>query len=485
MPDSFSIVRRDGTIVVPARPEPFTYFDLSIGAWQDGDVVQRIGDGGKVDPLYSYRERTWLEWEPPLGAQQAAAYADALAGLSAFITGPGGVGKSETMRRIVRDLRRKGKRVAVTASTGIAAVNVSGLTIHSCLGTGFAGSIKEAQHRTSPEAFTKAADRFAQIDTVLVDETSMLHGDYIEMMSWWMSRIAGVIGEEKRASLPFGGFQVIFVGDFLQLPPVITARDKVKHKYAFQAPSWKKAGLAVHYLRKGYRQDDAEFRKHLMRVRRGYCPQDTLDYFNARVGAKLAGGVKPTRVMSTNAEVERVNSIKLAKLDGEERTYEVKITGHEKWVEAMRNNLVCEEHLYLKVGAEVLFIKNNRACGYMNGTRGRVESLDKGIHVRTYDGQLIDVPRETWEMCDAGGRALASAEQYPLLLAWAVTTHRSQGQTLPYLSYDPSHCFERGQAYVALSRCRSYEGLRLNNPISAAQIRASKLCVDFYTALRT
>jgi hypothetical protein len=310
----------------------------------------------------------------------------------------------------------------------------------------------------------------------------MLHGDYIEMMSYWLCRIAAVIGDEKRANMPFGGWQIIFVGDFLQLPPVITARDKVKYKYAFQSPAWLKANMEVHYLKKGYRQDDPEFRKHLMRVRCGRCPEDTLNYFNRRHRAKIEGA-KPTRIFSTNAEVDRVNDIQLDKLPGDEVEHTAKITGHEKWIEAMRSNLVCEEHLRLKVGAEVLFIKNNRAAGYANGTRGRVESLDKGVFVRTYDGALIDVPRESWEMCNAQGAALATAEQYPLLLAWAVTVHRSQGQTLPYLSYDPCHAFERGQVYVALSRARSYDGLRLANRLSAAQVRASKACVVFYKSI--
>ncbi len=427
--------------------------------------------------------------EPPLGVDQFHAYHDALMGRSCFFTGPGGNGKTELSRRVVRELRRRGKTVAVTATTGIAAVNAGGVTIHSFLRLGLCNSIDEAKRKQSGDAFSKACDSLPEVDVILVDEASMMRGDYLDMMDWWLRRVAGVTKGDAEQAKPFGGWQILLSGDFLQLPPVIKGKEKVKYRYAFQAPSWAKLAPRCHYLRKGYRQDDAEFRKHLLKVRRGIATEETLDYFNARVHADIPGGEDATELFATNKEADRVNERRLDALPGEEREYVVETGGHPGWQEAIKKNLPCEEILRLKVGAEVIFIKNDKDRRFVNGTRGTVLSLDGGVTVRKHFGDDSDVDvvvtKHTWELKDAHDVVLATAKQYPLLLGWASTIHRAQGLTLDQMKFDPSCIFERSQSYVALSRARSIGGLCLKAPLDASAIRTSKLCVDFYKGLET
>jgi ATP-dependent DNA helicase PIF1 len=483
--DTYAVILANGTIA-HRSPSPMRHMDRFRGDWSAGDTEVRFigGDEAKVDKIRVYAgNRSWRDWEPELGPQQKAAYDDIMAGRSCYVTGPGGVGKTVVIHRSVRDLREIGRRVAVSASTGIAAVQAGGMTIHSTLGLGYASSRKEALAKHSAEALTKAAERLCNVGTIIVDEVSMLTGDYITMMDWWLKRVAGFLFTPARAAQPFGGWQVVFVGDHLQLPPVIKDSDKVEHKYSFQSPAWINAGLSVHYLRKGYRQDDPDFKRHLMRLRRGLAPEDTLDYFNIRFDAKLPEGSKPTVLFGTNAEADALNDACLEALPGEVSVYSAQFSGHPGWIESLKKNLPCEVDLRLKPGAEVMFLKNNREAGYVNGTRGVIAGLDNGIRVRTRSSALIDAPREPWEMKNADDVVVASAEQYALRLAFALTVHRSQGSTLDLCEFDPARVFERGQTYVALSRVRNINGLRLRNRLTAKAVRASKACVDYYAEI--
>lgn len=478
MPTSYVIKDPTGVIVDGPRAAAYDFYSLAMRPILEGATVVSLIDGRLDKPITTHvcSAGGWMPYEPPLGSQQQVAYDFAMEGHSCFITGSGGVGKSELTRRIVSSLRRAGKKVAVTASTGVAAVNIRGMTIHSTLGTGISGNRVEAQRKYTAESAAKAEIRLNGLDTIILDEVSMLTGDYIDMMDWWLRLILN-------KDAPFAGIQIIYVGDFLQLPPVIKdeERDRVTNKYAFQAEIWKAHPPACFYLRQCYRQEDPEFRKHLMRVRRGICPPDTLDYFNARVQAKLPSGTVPTKLRPLNKEAAIINEREFRRLASQTITYEAVFSGHPSWIEALKKNLPCEELLDLKVGSEVVFIKNNRVAGYVNGTRGVIESIDGPIiRVRTRDGGLVDAQLEKWEMVNSHDKVLASVDQYALRLAWAMTIHKAQGSTLDDLDVDPSNIFERGQCYVALSRVRSIGGLTLASPLTAQHVRASGLVVDWY-----
>ncbi len=480
---SYRVVAVDGTPIGAPKDKPFEWMELMFSICPDGSRYE-MDDGG-ADPvvLKVRRNGVWHDWEPPLSEAQQAAYDAAMRGETVIITGPGGTGKSEVVRRIVRDLRcERGRQVAVTGSTGLAAVSIGGTTIHSFLGTGIAGVREAAQRQMTSEKLSKAGERIGATDVVVVDEISMLHGDYLDMAHWWMNLAYG----NGTDGPPFAGKQFVFVGDFLQLPPVIQPDERIRSKYAFQAQAWKDANPGYYSLLHNYRQvDDGDFRKHLLRVRRGAAPQDTLDYFNARVGQSPPAGSQPTQLYPTNKKADAVNDAKLDALKAPAKVFNATYEGHPKWQEALRRNLPCEDPLELKVGAEVLCTYNKPDNGYINGTRGVVvDFADDGVMVQTRSGAVVKVVRNKWEMRNASDKPLAAVVQYPLRLAWAMTIHKSQGATLDELVFDPSGVFERAQAYVALSRVRTITGLYMLSHLRPEHVRASKIVVDWYRAQR-
>ncbi len=441
-------------------------------------VEKRMEDEQPVQPV-NVKEPVLAPSTIVPSPRQAAAKAAALSGDNVFMTGPGGTGKSEMTRDIVATLRGQGKKVAVTASTGIAAIAVGGTTLHSLMGLGIAGNRAEAMKKLGPETIARVQKRLQYVDTIVVDEISMITGDHLDMADWWLNMVAEASPGNFK---PFGGYQMIFVGDFLQLPPVVKDDAKLVNKYAFQSESWANAKLHECYLTKSFRQGDREFVRHLNRIRLGELDDETIEFFAPCVGRKLD---EPTRLFPTNREAQDLNMRRLDGLKGSYWSHEALLDGNDKWFDALRNNCIAEVSLELKLGAPVIFLKNNRELGYINGMRGVVRGFHADyIEVEATDGRTFQVPQETWEMTNADNLILASLTQYPLKLAWALTCHKSQGMTLERVQVDLTNTFERAMGYVSLSRAKSLEGLSLDVPLHRSQVRASKQCVDYYTALR-
>jgi ATP-dependent DNA helicase PIF1 len=219
-----------------------------------------------------------------LGKAQQKAFDAVVSGKNALISGQGGTGKSLIVSMLVEHLRYTlHKQVQITASTGMAAVALGGCTIHSWLGTGLAGSWEEAQNMTFSDAAARAQERIMSTDVVFVDEVSMLTGDYIDMFDRWCRVL------RQAPDVPFGGLQVVFVCDFLQLPPVV--KNKVKWRFAFMAPIWEECGIDVTMLGKSYRQSDQKLVDMLKKVRFGAMDRATLDYFNQCVGRDFGDDV--------------------------------------------------------------------------------------------------------------------------------------------------------------------------------------------------
>lgn len=458
--------------------------------------LNSVGAGGDVEDEPEFQ---MPESKDPikLSDEQERAIDLALEGHNILLTGPGGTGKSETVRHLIRELRKKYRfpgRVVVAASTGAAAINISGCTIHAFLGTSIAKSVDDMLRNPSVSVQNGSYmhDRAATADAIIIDEVSMLSGDFISMLDYRLRTLRQSPDEEP---LPFGGMQLIFVGDFTQLPPVSKRGEYHTYEFAFESPAWRNGDIKVVELTKVFRQSDEEFVKHLTNIRRGLLTDATVDYFDARVGVKLPD---PTRLYAKNVTVDMVNQSKLMELPGKAVEFKMTFSGNDIYLAKLSE--VVEPVIYLKVGAPVVFTRNmydtsdrdpasTRALTqfvYANGDRGTVMSIDKKrrtVSVKKRNGVTVVVNPMTYEYRSGSSKVVATATQLPLRLAWAMTIHKAQGATLDEVECDVSECFQSGHAYVALSRARTIEGLSLRTPLNPAKITASDLVIRYYEAM--
>jgi ATP-dependent exoDNAse (exonuclease V) alpha subunit len=373
-------------------------------------------------------------------------------GHSAFITGPAGSGKTFLLNAYIDFLRKNMIGTAVTASTGIAATHIGGMTVHAWTGLGIRDSLSEGDiNGLKDRNYLKS--RYRKTNVLIIDEISMLHSSQLDL-------IDRLFRAFKESELPFGGVQVVLCGDFFQLPPVVRSGEAQK-KFAYHARSWQDLDLKICYLDEQHRQNDDLFLAVLNAIRSNSVGSQERSYLQARIGKEIAGKAEPTKLYSHNADVDLENSQELRKISGKEYLYRMEGHGGESLLESIKRGCLAPDVLHLKVGARVMFVKNNFDEGYSNGTLGKVKSLDEeNICVRTGNGRTIDVGLANW-MIEEDGKIKAQISQYPLRLAWAITVHKSQGMSLDAAKIDLSQSFERGMGYVALSRVRSLDGLSL------------------------
>lgn len=386
-------------------------------------------------------------------------------GANVFLTGEPGSGKTHTINQYVDYLRSRGVDIAVTASTGIAATHIGGLTIHSWSGIGIKKFLNkyEMVRITSNERLVKRIER---VKVLIIDEMSMLSNETLGMVD-------AVCRDIRRSREPFGGIQVVLVGDFFQLPPVVKEEaqnmiqkglmERPRPTFAYNSPAWARAKPIVCYLTGQYRQDDIDFLSLLSSIRRNNFGEVHLARLLTRKIEYTAAPSGVPKLFTHNVDVDRVNAEMLAKLPGEPRKFQMSQRGHPRLVEALKNGCLSPENLCLKINAAVMFTKNNIREGFVNGTLGTVLGFKKETGwpvVKTWDGKQIEVEPMEW-MVEDQGRALASITQFPLRLAWAITVHKSQGMSMDAAAMDLSQVFEFGQGYVALSRVRRLSGLHL------------------------
>ncbi len=384
---------------------------------------------------------------------QAEALTILKTGANVFLTGEPGAGKSHTVREYVHYLRTHGVEPAITASTGIAATHIGGLTIHSWSGIGIKKVLTKYDIR---EIGTndRVAKRMRNMHVLIIDEVSMLDANTLGLVD-------AVLRGVRENHAPFGGMQVIFVGDFFQLPPV-SKYDEEPAEFSFTADAWHSAKPTICYLSEQHRQEDPEFLEVLSSMRSGEVPEEHRERLLAR---QYTGESTEdiTKLFPHNADVDRINTAKLAQIPGEQKTFKMLDLGNPKMCEALRRGCLSPEKLDLKVGARVMFTRNNFDDGYVNGTTGEIEgfSRDTGFPiVKTRSGKIIEAKPASWAI-DGESRTLASISQIPLRLAWAMTVHKSQGMSLDAAYVDLSGAFAYGQGYVALSRVRTLGGLFL------------------------
>lgn len=436
-----------------------------------------------------------INLQPPAGASPWTGYealanavltpenlfrAAALGGDNCFLTGAGGTGKSTQLRGFISECPR---RVSVTAPTGVAALNVAGMTIHRFTGMMLgpaAGQSNEdyfAQLQRDPRRSILAGfSRVRRCEVLVIDEISMLPGRQFEFVEFLFRRLRG-------RELPFGGCQVIATGDFLQLPPVRTSEVE-PYDWAFQSPAWEAANFRTFVLEKVRRQDEPTLVRALADFRVGRVWGDSARILQSRVRSNPPSTMP--RLFTHNVQVDKWNNFQLSELSGDEAVLEAEQTGPDQQREFLTRNLLTPATLHLKPGALVMFTVNKNEPGrneplFVNGQVGMVEAVEPGaVVVKAKTGGVIRVERFTWRF-DAQDDSSASFSQFPLRLAWAMTIHKAQGLTLDSAYLDIRAAREPGQAYVAVSRVRSLAGLNFKEWFKGVHV--SPEAIEFYKTI--
>lgn len=385
-------------------------------------------------------------------------------GANVFLTGEPGSGKSYTIGKFRDWLDEEDIPYAVTASTGIAATHIGGVTIHSWSGIGIKEKITDRDVENIIDNKPFIVKKIDSAKVLIIDEISMLNAETLDNINKVLCGVRGTIMTGE----PFGGLQVVFVGDFFQLPPVVKNKEEVK--FAFEADSWKQADLTYCYLHEQHRRSDPEFLEILTAIRQG----EVTEAHKKILMNAFEGDPKTlhTKLFTHNLDVDRINSNELAKIESKEFVYMMTETGNPYLCSVMKKSCLSPDKLYLKKGAVVMFTRNkfddDGDIIYVNGTLGEVIDFDDQDYpiVLTVDGREIMSEREEWsieEYSYTGKVKAASIKQIPLKLAWAITVHKSQGMSLDHARVDLSKAFEYGQGYVAISRVRSMKGLLLDS----------------------
>lgn len=439
-----------------------------------------------------------------LSKEQHMSFNKYINGDNIFITGPGGTGKSALIKSIYTRAISNKKKIQVCALTGCAAVllNCNAKTIHSWAGIGLAnGTIEEILKKIKINHFLKAS--WLNIDILVIDEVSM--------MSLKLFNLLNAIGKQIRKNTkPFGGIQVIFTGDFYQLPPVGNKDDTETTRFCFESEDW---DVVFHKndqieLKKIFRQTDELYVGILNQVREGKIKKKSDEilqqYVNRTSDPSLL--IRPTKLFPTKSKVDAINSTKINLLNGEEREFDMKyhtdleflkteIEVRKKFSEKdmaseldyLSGNLICDKIIRLKTGCQVMCVVNkqlDRGVEVCNGSQGIVLGfcpITKCPIVKYNNGVKMTMVHHFWPSEKIPG---VGVSQVPLILAWALTIHKSQGTTMDFAEIDiGSGIFECGQTYVALSRVKSLNGLYLTS-YDVSRIKINKKVQVFYEQLR-
>ena len=403
-----------------------------------------------------------------LSPDQAAVIEAVQAGENVFITGPGGVGKSFLLKR----LRDMFPDMAATATTGVAAVNIEGRTIHAWSGLwGDKVSVTDLAFEMISESkpwHHGQLKRIRQCKKLCLDETSMSDADYVDNLDSLFRMV-------RECNEPFGGIQMLFVGDFLQLPPVCRSASP---SFAFESDYWHTTPPKLCPLTTMFRQDDRAFVDVLASIRMGEDNAAIWELLPPRINADL--GAQIVALFSHNSDADDYNQGRLRELSGESTVYKAEATGSDSVKKTFQKNCNAPETLALKIGASVLLVKNlDTEGGFVNGSQGIVTGLKPGSVQVAFPNGRVWLEPETWK-AEEGSRLIGSWTQIPLRLGWGLTIHKAQGMSLGAVSVDLSRCFTGGQAYVALSRAESLGGLSIVDRIEAKALRPNPKAKEFY-----
>lgn len=403
-----------------------------------------------------------------------------------FVSGKAGTGKTT----LVHYLREKlDKNIVVVAPTGVAALNVKGATIHSFF--------RLPPRMIADEDIKEVRNRrvYEKIDILIIDEISMVRADLLDAVDRFL-RLNGPVSDK-----PFGGIQVLFVGDLFQLSPVVKSKEEAilearryETPFFFSAKVLQGCRFAPVELSKIYRQTDTQFTEMLDRVRIAEELESVVPYINQNCCAQSKEHPSLITLTCTNAAADQINKSKLDELPGEMKTFPGEVSGK---FAVQEEKLPSPLRLHLKPGAQVMFTKNDEQKRWVNGTIGRVAVLEEDVIqvelVSDHPGTVHDVRRVKWESFKyeydhvkdkINPVTVGKYIQFPLMLAWAVTIHKSQGKTLERVNVDlGGGAFAPGQVYVALSRCRSLRDISLARPLGRTEVKCDQRIKRFYEAL--
>lgn len=409
-----------------------------------------------------------------------------------FLTGNAGTGKSTLLKHFRENTN---KNVVVLAPTGVAAVNVDGQTIHSFFGFGI-GITPERAFSSSKSS--KLVEILKNMDTLVIDEISMVRADLLDCIDQAIKKALNL----KKNAIPFGGIQVVFIGDLYQLPPVVLGHEnerfstEYKSPYFFDAKCLSGFNMETVQLQKIYRQEDLAFIDVLNKIRNGVAQNEDFAVVNTQLIEKVGGfsdDIPSVTLTTTNKSANEENESRLKRLDAEQFIFNAQITGDFK-----ESHFPTDRELRLKEGSQVMMLNNDKEGRWVNGTVGRIKSIKKDLLVVVFDepekarSRELAIDRFEWEVKAHEWnenkkkmelKTLGTFSQFPLRLAWAITIHKSQGKTFDRAVVDMGFgAFAHGQVYVALSRCKSLEGLRLVKNIVPRHIMIDARVNEFHSS---
>lgn len=405
-----------------------------------------------------------------------------LQGANLFVSGGAGTGKSFILNYLKHNFSSQG--LQITASTGISAVNIGGTTIHSWAGIGLANQpLEQIINNLYTAKLSKLRKKIILTKSLAIDEISMISAETLDILDC-------VFKEIRQSTKPFGGLQVLFFGDFLQLPPVNRLQNKPN--FCFNSKIWSELNLQNIVLEEIFRQSDSKFIKLLNNIRFGKIEENDIKILKSRININDdSSSIRPTILTTHNSKVENVNHNFLKNIPHPEQIFNAQYSGDTFKIEFLKKNCLAYPQLRLKVGAQVMMIKNSlQKEGIINGSLGLVRDFSNKKNypiVEFANGKSFTIGPEEWllEKFDPETKATsieASISQIPLILAWAITIHKSQGLTLDKISCDLSESFSAGQSYVALSRARNLEGIFIQS-INFTKINADQDAINFYNLI--